>query len=197
MHLTELRPLFRSMRDLQVTRHIFDYHVRRGEHAITFSVAFVIENPPFTLMFACRALNIYLMLTVRHGFEIDLRDLSTDTMKLIREALGLRWNPDNPYTPTAFMEELRHSGQIPTEAAREAPRPDRMPVPPSAIEEGDKIYFVSWRANSIGHVTKENLEKTHLLIGPSFAEICAAHNISSCWSPASTDRNPVGRPPSR
>lgn len=196
MRLTELRPLFRSMQALQVTRHIFDYRVRRGEHAIAFNVAFLIEDSPFTLMFGCRVHNIFFKFAVRRGFEIDLRDLSADTMKQIRGALGLQWNVDAPYTPTAFMEEFRRSGQIPTEATRDPPRPDRMPVPPSAVEEGERIYFVSWRLNGMGrHVTPENLEKTRLLIGPAFAEICAAHNISSCWSATPTDRNPVGQPP--
>lgn len=51
------------------------------------------------------------------------------------------------------------------------------------VEESDKIYFHSFRANRNGtHVTARNLAKTLAMAGDAAYRYCSDHNISTCWS---------------
>lgn len=198
MILSGLKPLYRSMKALPARRYTFDYRVRRESRIVVFSVNLLTGDSPFTLLFGCRALNIFFRFDVQRGFRIDLRDLPPPAMENIRRGLGLKWHPDNPYTPTAFMQEFNDSDQIPQVAVAQEPRPDRISAAPTDIEEGDRIFFISWRNNHENcRVTRENLAKTRLLIGEDYAGICEQNNISSCWSARPTDRKPVTQPAAR
>jgi hypothetical protein len=197
MYIPDLKALYRSMRNERVTRQRFDYVVRK-RNSITLSVAFLIDRTPFKLMLGCKDHNIFFILDVLPGFEVDPFQIDKDVFARLCKALGLQYDPANPYTRKAFLEEFRDSGQIRTMATRIEPKPHELPVNTSTIEEGDKLYFKGWRVNPPGkNVTPENLAKTREFCGDEFAAICEEENISSCWSADPADEKPMTRPGSR
>lgn len=194
MHIPDLKALYRSMRNEGVTRQRFDYVVTK-RNTVTLSVAFLIDRTPFKLMFGCKVHNVFFMLEVLPGFEVDPYQIDREVFARLCKALGLQFDPLNPYSRKAFLEEFRDSGQIRTKATRIEPRPHELPVDPSTVEEGDKVYFMGWRLNPPGrNVTPENLAKTRAFCGDEFAEICEAENISSCWSANAKDETPMTKP---
>lgn len=194
MHIPDLKTLYRSMRGEKVTRQRFDYTVRK-RNAVTISVAFLIDRNPFKLLFGCRDHNIFFILDVLPGFAVDPYQIDRDAFARLCKALGLQFDAANPYSRKTFLEEFRDSGQIRTRATKTQPKPHELPVNPSTVEEGDKLYFKGWRLNPAGsNVTSENLAKTRVFGGDEFAEICQEENISSCWSADSSDEKLMTRP---
>ena len=116
------------------------------------------------------------------------------TFAQLCKALGLQFNAANPYSRKTFLEEFRDSRQIRTRATKTQPKPHELPVNPSIVEEGDKLYFKGWRLNPAGsNVTPEYLPKTRIFGGDEFAEIYHEENISSCWSADPGDEKPMTR----
>jgi hypothetical protein len=194
MHIPDLKTLYRSMQDEKVKRQLFNYTIRKL-NAVTFSVAFVTDRNPFKLLFGCKDRNIFFILNVLPGFNVDPYDIDRDAFARLCRALGLQFDSANPYSRKTFLEEFRDSGQIKTIAAKIQLKPQELPIDPSTVEEGDKLYFRGWRLNPVGeNVTPENLAKTREFCGDEFAEVCRLENISSRWSADPDDEKPIIRP---
>lgn len=63
------------------------------------------------------------------------------------------------------------------------------------VEEGDKIYFVSWMTHIRDGRTARNIKKTEFFFGTKVAEFCKRNNISSVWSANPTDEKYAALPP--
>ncbi len=176
--LEGLRPLYREMRQRDLSRCRFAY--RRGR--VNFDVFFFIDEAPFSLLFGARAHNLAFELTVRQGFEVDTR-IPNEQYTLLCRALELHFDPANRFSPKAFL--LDFGAALPASLPPDAePRPHELAVYRPTVDTRDGTYFCGWRDNSIRnvHVREKNLHKTRALLGIKAYEICRRKNISSCWS---------------
>jgi hypothetical protein len=107
--------------------------------------------------------------------------------------LGLQ-SPGEPFTERRFLQnELAR--KTPIQAKHKKVLPSDVPIDPSSIEEGEKVYFVRWLPHGPDrHVTEENLRKTGELISWQTAEACSTYNVSTCWSAHACDARDIDDP---
>jgi len=188
MVLDGLKDLYRSMKEKDLSRVRFQYVHGR----VAFDVFFLIDETPFCLMFGAVNFNIAFEFAVKAGFVIDPR-LPPEMYKALCRALGLQFDPNNPFSVKSFLGQF---GQhIPKVAPATPIRPEDIAIYRRDVEECEKIYFLKWRDNSsMGkRVTLENLNKTRRILGDSIYQACMKRNISSCWT---DDRSQRRDPPS-
>jgi hypothetical protein len=175
--LTGLKSLFKSMRRQDLERVRFQYIHGR----VAFDVFFFIDEDPFCLLFGAVMFNVAFELAVRPGFEVDPH-LPPEAYGALCKALGLRYDPQNPFSVKAFLTQF--NAQIPSEIGPNTVRPEQILQYRRDVEEVEKIYFFQWRDNSVRgeNVTPENLLKTRRILGISAYEVCKRRNISSCWT---------------
>ncbi|MDB0510053.1 DUF6037 family protein [Ralstonia solanacearum] len=178
MKLDGLAPLYKDMRAKKLERIRFDY--RHGR--VSFDVFFFIDGSPYLLLFGARGYNLVFEVEVKPGFEIDPRLRNTD-YKALCNALGLVFNPDNPFSPKAFFETF--AGHIPaTVPANHTVHPQDVVRFRRDVEDAHKVYYCGWRDNTVSgeNVTEKNLRKTRELLGQQAYERCKAKNLSTCWT---------------
>jgi len=161
LYLEKLRPLHHSMRSQKIERYRFEY--LHGK--ITFSVFFFIDESPFVLLFGVKGHNFSFELKVYRGFNVDTH-LDNATHKQLCEALELRYNPNNPFSPSSFLTDFNQ--HIPPVAhPKQKAKPYEVIQYRRNVEEVDKKWFCGWRDNTIRNqtVTSENLYKTRVLLG--------------------------------
>lgn len=188
MVLTGLKDLYRSMKAKKLSRVRFQY----VHGPVTFDVFFFIDETPFCLMFGAVNFNVAFELAVKAGFEVEPIILP-DRYKALCKALGLRFDPNNPFSVRSFLELFNQS--IPQVAPDIPVRPEDVAEYRRDVEESDKIYFLNWRDNTpMGkRVTQDNLFKTKRILGHETYLACLKRNISSCWT---DDRSSRRDPPS-
>lgn len=178
MILSGLKPLYKSMRSEEIERYQFRY----SRNNVEFDIFFLIDTVPFQLMFGVLMENFCFWLDVEQGFRINPQ-LETEKYTRLCKILKLKYNPDNPFSPTAFFQEFNN--RIPAVANKsQTLKPDKIAVYERDVEEADKIYFVGWRDNDKRkyNVRPENLEKTERLLSYPARLFCEQNNISSCWT---------------
>ena len=178
MQLNGLVNLYRSMKNQAIERYRFEY---RHGHAL-FDVFFFIDESPFILLFGAKGEAFSFEMEVKAGFNID-PTLDSDTYKQLCRILGLKYDPNNPFSPkeffTQFNQNVPHGASINAKAESHEIAQYR-----KIAEEEDKIYFLGWRNNELrGDIVSEtNLAKTKDLLGHKAYTRCKSKNISSCWT---------------
>ncbi|BCN08303.1 hypothetical protein RPSD_01880 [Ralstonia solanacearum] len=178
MKLDGLEPLYQDMQAKKLDRIRFDY--RHGR--VSFDVYFFIDGPTYQLLFGARGHNVAFEIKVDRNFEIWPR-LDDDDYKALCKALGLTYDPANPFSPRAFFEDF--AKHIPSAVpANHTVNPQDLVRFRRDVEEADKVYFCGWRDNTVRceTVTEKNLHKTRELLGEKAYTTCEARNISSCWT---------------
>lgn len=178
MKLDRLAELYKSMVTQQIERYRFEYKDGKA----VFDVFFFIGESPFVLLFGVKAANFSFELAVEKGFNIDPQ-LDRETYKKLCEALGLEYDPDNPFKPFNFFKKFNKFIPQNVVAAQKA-EPHDVANYRFDIEEADKVYFLKWRDNTQRgeNVQLENLQKTKKLLGEKAYLRCKQNNISSCWT---------------
>jgi len=178
MKLDGLVSLFKDMK----ARHLDRIRFGHSHGRVEFDVLFFIDESPFTLMFGARGYNVAFQVPVGHGFEINPR-LDKEDYKRLCDALGLVYNPANPFSVKAFFDAFSHRipSSVPTDykvASSDVSRFRR------DVEEIDKKYFLGWLDHSVTgkNVTVLNLLKTRELLGRKFFEYCQERNVSTRWT---------------
>lgn len=161
-----------------IERYRFEYKCGKA----TFDVFFFIDSSPYLFLFGMKAENFSFEIEVKHGFVID-HTLDKETYKRLCEVLGLKYDPERPFSPWNFFSEF--NGKIPDKAlTAQVAKPHDVAPYKKIIEEEKKIYFVGWRDNYRWDTTvqKTNLDKTRELLGERAYKRCKEKNISSCWT---------------
>jgi hypothetical protein len=179
MILDGLKPLYKSMKDRKIERCRFLYI----HNQLHFDIFFLIDDQPFLLMFGAKQVNLYFEKEVKNGFSIN--PYLGDKYSQLCDALGIKPNPDNPFSPNKFFEEFNqkipHSTQVakPHEIAS-----IKNKIKTEEIEEIDKIYFIGWRNNNLQkeQVSERNLQKTRKWLSYEAYIRCLKKNISSRWT---------------
>ena len=178
MKLDGLINLYRSMKDQEIDRYRFEY--RHGK--ALFDVFFFIDESPFVLLFGAKGEAFSFEMEVKEGFNISPK-LDNQTYRDLCRILGLKYDPNNPFSPKEFFEQFNK--HIPPSASKTSEaEPQHIAQYRSVAEEEDKIYFLGWRNNDIRgeRVRETNLRKTRDLLGQKAYERCKSKNISSCWT---------------
>lgn len=178
MKLDGLRAIYKEMKVQEIERYRFRYQCNK----VTFEVFFFIDETPFKLLFGLIGGSFSFDLDVKRGFQINPELPKLKYYKLC-EVLGLKHDPNNPFSPAAFFREFDR--QIPRRVnRRQEAQPHQIARYCQNVEEADKIYFCGWLNNNVrgNNVSPENLKKTKLLLGLKAYEICQAKNTSSKWT---------------
>lgn len=192
MHeLPNLGRLTRSMLACGIERQRFEYVHGRG----IFDVFYCLGSPDAELLLGARGADPPLAISIAVvGGKYVHTYLGTQYGALC-EYLGLRYNPDNPFSTRDFFMQL-------DEHVPRAAIPTRSPRYQDLVEyrgrerDRDGRWFLSWKQNAPPetNVTEENLRKTKELLGCRAFEICKRHNISSCWTHDRSRAREPGRP---
>lgn len=177
------------MKQQNIDRVQFDFTFNK----VKFDVLYFIDEQPNLLAFGIKAHNFYFEVPVHKDFEI--KPFFGDQYNKFCQIMGFKFNPDNPFKPSAFFDEFNRT--VPSSiSAGNTPKPSEIAAYRNNVEEADKIYFVSWRDNTkAGHqVSPENLEKTRKLLSHQAYIMCKDKNISSCWSAKQQDEKPYTLP---
>ena len=177
MILDRLATLHQDMLAQSITRIKFVFNFRN----LQFSVVYIAENFPHTLLFGCVAHNLFFVLTVGDKYEIST--FLGDNYPLLLKALDLRHNPENPFSPKVLFQEF--NDRIPQRAnANNTPTMTEIAMLSRDVEEPDKVHFCGWRTHDgkTSNVTPNNLHKTFRICGSATHAVCRQHNISSRWT---------------
>lgn len=179
MQLTGLQPLYRSMRQQDIGRIKFRYHLNH----LVFECLFFADTEPFELVMGCIGHNFAIFLDVRRGFEISTYIEPRETFFALRNALFQGQNTNNRFDPVAFFAEFnRH---IPTQATLDQiPSADDVVRHYPDIEDAHKRFFCGWLDNSKpgNQVTATNLDKTRRLLGQRARDFAQRRNQSTRWT---------------
>lgn len=185
-----LRSLHRRMRAESQERAFF----RIDSGSARLDVVFFIDESPFALLVSVHGHGGFTHeFPVFTGFRVETAMNNADYTALCR-ALGLRWDPSNPFSPAAFLRDL--DARVPHGVPVEAPRSDIVARRHLDIEEADKSYFIGWRRNSpTERVSARNLDKTKRLMGSLAHRRSSDGNFSSCWTEDGSRRVDDSLPP--
>ncbi|MHA6833852.1 DUF6037 family protein [Ralstonia pseudosolanacearum] len=190
MQLNQLALLHKDMQARNLERIRFNYPHGR----VSFDVFFFIDESPFLLLFGARGYNLVFEVEVKPGFDIDPYLDSAD-YKALCEALDLKFDPNNPFSPKAFFADF--AKHIPaTVPINCAVNPQDLVQFRRNVEEADKVYFCGWHNNATRgeNVTEKNLHKTRELLGKKAYQACKRKNISSCWTDDQTKATAITVP---
>lgn len=174
MELTGLRPLYNYLRINNELYTSFEF----TKNNVKFDVLFDIYHNPFKLIFIQINGNFTLSIDVKTGFKIN-PNLKPKDYKALCKTLGLKFDPNNKFSPFAFFEEFNNN--IPQQPKEKTSYEKIYRLYESDVEESEKIYYwgkIEWNklSNSKGNVTKENLFKTSILFSKLYS-ICLNNNI--------------------
>ncbi len=176
--MTFLKQLYRQMKEQDITQCSFFYDFKH----VSFSVIFDVESSPFALLFGVPKENLFFAFTVEKGFVIKDSQIEPVAYKRLVKVLQLRYDPDNAFSPFAFLQTFNKTASTQIRKIRQTEYSDRIPFFPS-VEEADKVYFQKWLVHhGERRVSAQNLEKTRKLLGESAYQNCKQRNISSCWT---------------
>lgn len=169
MKLTGLKNIYIDIKNNNLTYGVFDFRT----NGVDFNIFFDIGSIPFRLGLLPKGNNNQIWLNVLKGFEIDSNLSKNDYYKLI-ELLGLKTDKNNPFSPFKFF--LQFNNAIPNNIKslnhKEIARISRSVT---SLEEEDKTVFyglIEWDKGKTGNKrSKENLEKTRLLLPKTYEEI--------------------------
>ncbi len=176
MELTRLKQLYISIKDNKYTYALFKFQ----KNDVIFDVLFDIGVIPFKLGFILKNGNFDLWINVTNEFSVN-PIIENNKYKELVKLLGLRYDPNNIFSPYAFFQEF--NSKIP----KYFTKPDEHTIILISfynydIEENDKIYFkqfITWKTQ---FRTEKNTEKTRLLFPEIFDRIKDRKNISVCYT---------------
>jgi hypothetical protein len=172
MKLSGLKPLFISIKKNDLTYGTFKYQVNE----ISFEIFFDISVVPYQLGFIQRQSTFQLWLDVKSGFEINPVINNQDYKSLVK-ILQLKYNPDNPFKPQNFFDEFNK--KIPnTYSPTSIELLHYVSTQRYDVEEKEKLYFNKFMPWKSQKRSKENLEKTRLLLPKIYNRIKDRPNIS-------------------
>lgn len=169
MKLTGLKNIYIDIKNNNLTYGVFDFR----SNAIDFNIFFDIGVVPFRLGFLPKGNNNQIWLNVLKGFEIDPNLSKNDYYKLI-ELLKLKTNKNNPFSPFKFF--LQFNNSIP-KSIKVLNYKERKHISKkvTSLEEEEKTVFnglIEWDKGNTGNKrSKDNLEKTRLLLPKTYEEI--------------------------
>lgn len=190
--IIELRPLLNDMIANDEQRCIFQY--RRQQ--IIFSIVLTREtdntNNPLALIFGYAGPPPFaFMFYGTQNLEFNTF-LDHGEYQRLCELLGLNYDPNNPFSPTAFLRDFADSNQIPQVVGNGMiPNPDQVPAPARFVSDADRPYFSNWRALPQNqHVSPKNYRRTLFAFGRQTADLLRIRRISSCWTADRPNNNP-------
>ena len=180
IEMSRLRLLHQVMKARHNNRCQFPFH----RNCKKFDVLFFADKIPYELMFGLVGDRFSFKVRVSEDYRIDPR-LDRDDYRRLCKALDLEYNPDNPFRPAYFFEDLNNN--IPNEISQDNEvKPQDVARHYPSIEEADKIYFVRWlqhlNPKIQWDVTEHNLEKTRRLLGEDIYLHCKERRISTVWT---------------
>jgi hypothetical protein len=103
MKLAGLSALYKKMKDDGEDRSKIEY----AHGAVTFDVIFLIDESPYCLMFGAKGHNVSFEFSVTSGFTV-FPNIPKDAYRALCLALGLTYNPENPFSIKAFLEDFQN-----------------------------------------------------------------------------------------
>lgn len=184
MRLNKLRPIHDEILEKFQTYAIFQFKKNKTE----FDVFYDIVKMPWQLGLLARQENFQLWIAVDIDFNF-IPYIDPEQYKKLVAILGIKYDPNNKFTPFAFFKEFNES--IPSHLPNIDHNSVRKVVLKCMqIEEADKIYYcgsIEW--DKLGGSKKrsiENLEKTRLLYPELYFRI-KDRNISVKYSALKRD----------
>jgi len=144
-------------------------------------VFFFVDTKPYGLLLGARGRNVAIEVAVQLGYVINT--YLGDQFGSLCDALGIRPNPNNPFSSRAFFEEF--AAAIPSRLPlNHRVKPNDLLVYRPRAGTRDGHLFCGWQDNTTRgrNVTPENLEKTRLILGERIFRKCKDKNVSSCWT---------------
>lgn len=125
--------------------------------------------------------------------------MPNDKFFKLRDLLHLQYTTGEHFSSFLFLRFVDQ--HLPAQASPQMASPAvvgrlrKEYISDDAREEG--FLFRRWlshKGQNNGHVTKQNLEKTRLLLGTNISEYCAERDISSQWTTDPTKAGPLTNP---
>lgn len=179
MILTQLRPLYIYMKKCSMTFCIFSFKKNANE----FDVFYDIGIQPHRMGILAKFSDFNLWFNIQPGFNVNPR-ISKDQYKLLVSILHIKYDKDNHFSMTSFLEELNRKipcNPLPVKEYEKTVL--RVAISKYSMEEQDKIYYlgyIDWELpqnKGKGERSYKNLEKTRLLY-PHIYEVIKNKNIS-------------------
>lgn len=178
IELKGLRKLHQRMLQKGLRKTIFPYRVNNT----AFTVLFAAIGEPFELAITANAENVFILLEVRKGYRIS-STLDKETYRKLAKCLRTDGKSGNKLIPSEFFSELDSymEGQEPN--LREPNAKELLSVRHD-LPDRELPYFWHWLDQDVRgqHVTKRNLAKTRLILGPDAEALSLRHNVSSRWT---------------
>lgn len=177
MKIERLERLHSNMKAQGITKTKFEFRFRN----LLFSVIYIAEQFPHELLFGCRAHNLFFVIEVSRDFTIGT--YLGDSYRALLDALGLKPNPNNRFSPNVFFEEFKTS--IPqTTSPANVPTVTEIASNRRDVEDSVKIYFLGWLSHDgvRSHPSASNLAKTKRICGHATYDTCLRNHISSRWT---------------
>ena len=174
MHVPGLAALHGDMhtKGLQTTQFSFRYN------SLSFDVIFFAQAP-YQLLFGAVGHQCSFYVDVSNTFDINPVIRPAGAYSALCKALGLTYDPANPFSPQQFFTTF--CAAVPLTAA--AQTTVKLPTTPANPSSGNGTTFIRWLPHTPnnGNVTTKNLEKTEQAFGTVVAQLCRRRNVSSCW----------------
>lgn len=177
MKLERLAQLYESMNSQGMTKSKFEFRFRN----LVFSVVYIAEQFPHELLFGCRAHALFFVVSVSRDFIIGT--YLGDSYKALLDALEVKPDPNNRFSPNVFFQEFRSA--IPqTTTPGNTPSVTDIASIRRDVEDAEKIYFLGWLPHDgvRSHPSESNLSKTKRICGQAAYDTCYRHHISSRWT---------------
>lgn len=177
MKLERLNHLYGDMKAQGITKTKFEFRFRN----LLFSVIYIAEQFPRELLFGCRAHTLFFVVDVSRDFTIST--YLGDSYRALLDALGLKSNANNRFSPNVFFEEF--GAAIPqTTLPANTPTVTDIASNRRDVEDAEKIYFLGWLPHDgvRSRPSAANLAKTKRICGPTTYDLCLRNHISSRWT---------------
>lgn len=177
MRLERLAHLYSNMRTQGMKKAMFEFQFRR----LLFSVVYLAEEFPHELLFGCRAHNLFFVVGVSRDFTI--RTYLGESYRPLIDALGLKPDPSNRFSPNVVFEEFKAAIPLSTSPTN-APTVTDIASIRRDVEDPDKMYFLGWLSHDgeRSRPSSANLAKTKRICGSATYDICLRNHISSRWT---------------
>lgn len=187
MILDGIIPLYKEIIKNKETYCVFPF----TKNKIEFDVFFDIEKTPFRLGFLVIKSNFQLWLNVTRGFNISTV-LDREDYKRLKDLLGLKYDPANPFSTTSFFEEFNKKIPAVIPVINSEHR-KQLILYSYSIEERDRLFYAGlYEWDKLGSDKKrslENLEKTRLLLPELYNQI-KDRNVSVRYSATESAMKP-------
>lgn len=190
--IPQLRPLLDDMTTKDEQRCIFRYQRQQ----VIFSVVFIRETDdkdnPLALIFGHAGPPPFaFMFYGTHDLEFSTF-LEPEEYRRLCKLLDLKYDANNPFSPTTFLANFAGSNQIPEVVGNGMiPSPDQVPAPARFVSDADRPYFLNWKnLPQEQNVSLKNYRRTLFAFGRQTADLLKDQKISSCWTAKLPDNNP-------